>query len=874
MKENDKKVCGPGLKERLKSFVTSRSTWTFVGCVAIIVVLAFAYFYPDAVQGNVLRQHDTQQGIANGQEAVAFKAATGETTRWTNSLFSGMPTFQIAPSYPSNDLFTWLNDVMGLGLPSPSNLLAMMMLGFFILLVVMRVRMGLALIGAIAYGFSTYFIILIGAGHIWKFVTLAYIPPTIAGIVLAYRGRYLAGAAMAALFAMLQIASNHVQMTYYFLFVIVGFVVAYLAVSIKRREMKRWSIATGSLAVAAVLAVAANLPSLYNTKEYSKETMRGGHSELTQPAAQGDAVTTDGLARDYITQYSYQPSETFTLLIPNVKGGASIKPEKGENKLMSLASMDEAQQLSAEGRVDQASSVYLENMTQYFGDPEMTNGPVYVGAIIFVFFLIGCFIVKGPMKWMLLVLTVFSILLAWGRHFMGLTDLMIDYMPMYSKFRTVESILVIAEFTMPLLAVLAIERLVSSKDAWAEYRKPVIWCFVATMAVCLLGVISPGIFGSLIGEGDRNLEQAVFNMLKSQGMDSPEAIQMFSLQNPTVFSTVETLRGQLVSSDALRSLCFIAAAAILLYFYMRRKVSTLVTVAGVGVLVVADLYLVNKRYVDHESFVVKTLQVGAPIAKLPADDVILRDTAMNYRVMDIPRFNSADPSYYHKMLGGYHAAKLTRYQDLIDRHLSNFLRAEEDSADWNVINMLNARYIVDMEGNAVRNPEAMGNAWMVDEVKYVKGAAAEMDALASILPATTAVADTRFEPALGRSAAKTPGDTIFETSYAPNRLTYHSRSAKGGVAVFSEVYFPWGWTATIDGNPAEIGRVNYVLRALRLPAGEHTIVMTFDPPSLHNTVTVARVAIVVIYLLVIAAIVAAFACRRCPAKAEEGEPGK
>ena len=287
---------------------------------------------------------------------------------------------------------------------------------------------------------------------------------------------------------------------------------------------------------------------------------------------------------------------------------------------------------------------------------------------------------------------------------------------------------------------------------------------------------------------------------------------------------------------------------------------------------VADLYLVNKRYVDHESFVVKTLQVGAPIAKMPADDVILRDTAMNYRVMDIPRFNSADPSYYHKMLGGYHAAKLTRYQDLIDRHLSNFLRAEEDSADWNVINMLNARYIVDMEGNAVRNPEAMGNAWMVHEVKYVKGADAEMDALASILPATTAVADARFEPALGRSIARTPGDTIFETSYAPNRLTYHSRSAKGGVAVFSEVYFPWGWTATIDGKPAEIGRVNYVLRALRLPAGEHTIVMTFDPPSLHNTVTVARVAI--IYLLVIAAIVAAFVCRRCPAKAEEGEPGK
>lgn len=828
------------------------SVVTFIGGLAIIAIIAFAFFYPDASEGNQLRQHDMQQGIAIGQEAKAYAEQTGEVSRWTNSLFSGMPTFQISPSYPSSGLYKWINSVMGLGLPSPSSLIAMMMTGFFILLLAMRMRWYVALIGAIAYGFSSYFIIIIGAGHIWKFVTLAYIPPTIAGIVLCYKGKYLWGGALAALFAMMQIASNHVQMTYYFLFVILGVVIAFLVQAVRTRSVARWGMATGVLAVAGILAVAANSPSLYLTYEYSKETMRGRHSELTSPSASG-AQATAGLDKDYITQYSYQPSETFSLVIPNIKGGASAKPEKGRFLALNLSELPEAEKMVKEGKLDSMQQQYLSYMSQYFGDPEGTNGPVYVGALIFAFFILGCVIVRGPLKWALLVLTVFSIVLAWGRHAMVFTDIMLSIAPMYSKFRTVESILVIAEFTMPLLAVMGLQQLLTTPDAWERYRKAVIWSFGVTLLICAIGFCVPEIYGSAIADNDRQIDAYIGSALMQQGYDAATARQ-FSLQNPAIYSAVENLRLGLVSSDALRSFIIVALGGVILVAYLRRKINVGVMAAVLFVLVAGDLYTINKRYINHESFVAKQLTVGAPIAKTPADETILRDKDMNYRVMDIPRFYSADPSYYHKMIGGYHAAKLTRYQDLIDRHLSHFTQGSETDADWNVLNMLNARYIVGMDGQALRNPEAYGNAWFVDNVDYVDTPDREMAKLSEINPRLTAVADRKFESVLGKSTTVSPGDTIVETSYAPNRLTYRSHSDKGGVAVFSEVYFPWGWTATIDGKEVEIGRVNYVLRALNVPAGDHEIVMSFDPPSLHATDTLATTAIIIIYLALAAAI--------------------
>lgn len=861
--------------EKFKELLHSRRFWGFVGSIAVMAIIAVIYFYPDAIQGNVLRQHDMQQGAAIGQEAKAYAETTGISSRWTGSLFSGMPTFQISPSYPSNDLFSWLNTVMGLGLPSPANLLFMMMVGFFILLMAMRMRWYVALIGAIAYGLSSYFVIIIGAGHLWKFITLAYIPPTIAGMMLCYRGKYLGGAALTALFGMLQIAANHVQMTYYFLFVVAGIAIAFLIKAIRAKQLRTWVIGTAALAGAGMLAVGANLPSLYNTYEYSKQTMRGGHSELTRTQSADAAETTAGLDRDYITQYSYTPSESFSLLIPNIKGGASNKPEKGDNKMMSLSDLDAAKDMVNAGTISAQEASYLDYMSQYFGDPEGTNGPVYVGALIVALFILGCVIVRGPLKWALVILTALSILLALGRHFMALTDLMIDFMPMYSKFRTVESILVIAEFTMPLLAAMALQQLFTCKpeEAWERYRKPFLWSFGIVLGLCLLGIVAPGIYGDAVVERDRQIAAMISQSMSAQGADA-QTVQYFSLDNPRIYAAVESLRNSMVESDAMRSFLIVAAGMGILVLFFRRRLSAGIAVALTGIIIFGDLFMADKRYLDTESFLPRRLAQGEPFPLTDTDRAILQDTAQSYRVMNIPEFWSAAPSYRHKTIGGYHAAKLARYQDIIDRHLTHFLDGSQTDADWNVLNMLNARYIVDMAGNPMRNPEAMGNAWIVDNVTYTSGADAEMDALSKIDPARTAVADNSFKQLLGTSAPKSAGDTISLTSYAPDRLRYHASTAKGGVAVFSEVYFPWGWKATIDGKPAEIARVNYILRAIKLPAGSHTVEMWFDPDSLRNTSTAATVAIIITYLLCAGAIAAWFIGGRRKKESNPDDPAK
>lgn len=815
--------------EKLKSLFSDKRFWAVVGSIATMAFLALIYFYPDDVQGNVLQQHDTRQGLANGQEIQAYAEATGEESRWTNSLFGGMPTFQIAPSYPSNQLFSWIQSVLSLGLPSPASLIFLMMLGFFILLMTMRMRWYVSLIGAIAYGFSSYFIIIIGAGHIWKFITLAYVPPTIAGLVLAYRGRYLAGAAITALFGMLQIASNHVQMTYYFLFVVAAMAIAYLVAAIREKWMRRWVAATCSLAVAAILAFTANLPSLYNTYEYSKETIRGGHSELTSGKVEGNQ-TSDGLDRDYLTTYSYGRTETFSLLIPNIKGGATNIPMKGTNQPVVLGDLDAAKDMGYYGEISQVTSSYLQQIPQYFGEPEGTNGPVYVGALIVALFLIGCVVVKGPMKWALIVMTLFSILLALGRNFMAFTDFMIDYVPMYNKFRTPESILVIAEFTMPLLAAMGLQKLLSgdAREKWDQHKRTILLSFGIVAFFCLLGIVIPSVYGEAVTETE-----------KSMGIN----------QMPELYSAIETLRYGMVRSDSLRSLVIVALGLGALMLYYRKVVSVGVGALLIALIVVGDLFTVNKRYLNSDCFLPAPLSTDEIFTLSPADRAILTDTAMNYRVIDTQRFMSADPSYYHKSIGGYHAAKLTRYQDILDYY---FMTEGRNYA--NVLDMLNTKYVITNPSQMpVVNPTAMGNAWLVDRVDYVDTPDEEIAAIENLPLITTAIADKRFRPTLGESQQKSLGDTIYETSYAPNRLTYHVSSAKGGVAVFSEVYFPWGWHVTIDGQPAELGRVNYILRALNVPAGSHTIEMHFDPESLHTTNTAATVAIIIIYALLIAA---------------------
>lgn len=823
-KENkEQKTCGCGFR---RLFGSKGFLHSLLG-VGILLVITLVYFYPDVFEGNVLRQHDTLQGVANGQEAAAFAEATGETTRWTNSLFSGMPTFQISPSYGSSKLISTVERAYSLWLPNPANLVFIMMLGFYILMLAMRTRWYVALLGAIAYGFSSYFFIIIGAGHIWKFSTLAYVPPTIAGIILCYRGKYIGGGVLAAFFAMLQIAANHIQMTYYFLFVIVALVIAFFVEHKRANTLKKWAKATGVLAVAAVLAVGANLPSLYNTYEYSKQTMRGGHSELAVATANS---TKGGLDKDYITQWSYGISETFSLLIPNIKGGATIVPTDGRNLQTSMAEVEQVKEDYQKGKIDYQTYSNLQMFPQYFGDQPMTNGPVYVGALIFALFILGLIIVKGPVKWALFAVTVLSVALSWGHNMMWLTDWFIDHFPLYNKFRTVASILVIAEFTMPLLAALALQKIVTTPDFFKLHSKAFFGSFGISIFFCLLGMMAPSVFGSGISQ----MEADMFAEYAAQGYDlSP------------LYASLQDARMAMVSADALRSFVFLIIGAALFWLYFKNILKKEALCGALLVVVLIDMYPVDKRYLNTKSFSMKPAMAQQTIEPRPVDLQILQDTAMNYRVMDLSRFGDAMPSYFHKCIGGYHAAKLTRYQDLIDRQISK--------NNVEVLNMLNAKYLVVDDTTAHINPEALGNGWFVDKVTYVKGAQAEMAVLDTLHTAVGAVADESFRSVLGEAKTVMPGDTIIETVYKPNELHYKTISRNGGLAVFSEIYFPWGWTATVDGKEVPVGRVNYVLRALQLPAGEHTVVFRFDPQSVHTTETVAYASVVLIYLALIGA---------------------
>ncbi len=800
--------------------------------VAILLVISLAYFYPDAFEGNVLKQHDTMQGVANGHEAQQFEEQTGETTRWTNSLFSGMPTFQISPSYGSTKLITAVERAYSLWLPNPVNLVFIMMLGFYILLLAFKVRWYLALLGAIAYGFSSYFFIIIGAGHIWKFSTLAYVPPTIAGIVLCYRGRLLGGGALAAFFATLQLAANHPQMTYYFLFVIVALVIAYFVDAWRKHEVARWGKATGVLAVAAMAALCANITSLYNTYEYSKQTMRGGHSEI-EAATPSANSTKGGLDKDYITQWSYGKSETFSLLIPTIKGGATLIPTHGENVPTSVADIESVKEKEKKGELDYGTVQNLGIFQQYFGDQPLTNGPVYVGALIFALSLLGITIVRGPVKWALVVVTILSIFLAWGHNMMWFTDWCIDFFPKDNKIRTVSSILVIAEFTMPLLAVLALQKIVTTPDFFKRYALHFYAAFGLSIFFCLLAAVLPTAFGGAI----RADEVALKIEYEHHGYDLS-----------SLYIALEQARLSLVSADALRSFFILAIGLVLFWLYFKNYLSRKWFCTAVTVLVLVDMFAIDKRYLNTNSFSPKPLFTSNQIEPRPVDEMILQDKDPNYRVWDRSRFGDAMPSYFHKTIGGYHAAKLSRYQDLI-----TYQQLDGQNPNLNVVNMLNAKYVILDDTTAVRNPGALGNAWFVDTIGYVDGAKAEMTALNTLNTAKAAVADRRFEAALGAASPIAPGDTIVETSYKPNELRYRSKSAKGGLAVFSEVYFPWGWQATIDGKEAEIGRVNYVLRALKVPAGNHEIVFRFDPQSIHASETIAYVAILLVYLSMIVA---------------------
>ena len=708
--------------------------------ILAFVLLSFAYFFPADIENRILFQHDTAAGAGAGQEVKEYYEQTGERSRWTNSLFGGMPMYQIAPSYDSTKSLQWVQKAYQLFLPDYVCLTFMLMLGFYILLRVFGIPVWLAGLGGIMWAFSSYFFILISAGHIWKFITLAYVPPTIAGIVLAYRGKLLWGGILTALFVALQITSNHVQMSYYFFFVILFFVGAYFEKAWRTKTLPQFFKASAVLIVAALVGIAANVSNLYHTYAYSKETMRG-KSELVQT---GDAAkqTSSGLDRDYITQWSYGIDETLTLLVPNFKGGASAALSQSETAMSKANPM--------------YSSLY-GSLTQYFGTQPMTSGPVYVGAFVLFLFVLGCFIVKGPLKWALIGATFFSIVLSWGKNFMPLTDFFIDYVPLYNKFRAVSSILVIAEFTIPLLAIFALKRLLEEPEILKQEKKPLGISLLLTAGIALLLAIAPGSIGS--GYVPAQEAQMLQNAVNQQMIPANEL--------SGILANLGEMRAELVSSDALRSFIIIGIGCSLLWLYASGKLRSSLTIAGITILCLADMWGVNKRYLNDAQFVPHSIRTET-FTKTNTDELILQDTSLDYRVLNFATstFDDNNTSYWHKSVGGYHPAKLRRYQEMIEHHISPEMQAaykaiataggEMDSVDANkfrILNMLNTKYFIFPAGQQrqtvpILNPHTYGNAWFVNKVQYVNNANEEIDALDSIIPTETAVVDARFKDVL------------------------------------------------------------------------------------------------------------------------------
>ena len=807
--------------------------------ILAFIVISFIYFFPAITEDRILFQHDTVAGAGAGQEAKEYYERTGERTRWTNALFGGMPTYQMSPSYDSTEPLTFVQKVYHLFLPNYVWLTFIIMLGFYILLRAFGIPAWLAGLGGIIWGFSSYFFILIAAGHIWKFITLAYIPPTIAGIVLAYRKKYLLGGIITALFMAMQILSNHVQMTYYFLFVILFMVGAFFEDAWRKKELPQFFKATGVLIVAGLIGVSINLSNLYHTYEYSKETMRG-KSELKYEGAAAKQ-TSSGLNRDYITQWSYGIGETFSLLVPNVKGGASVPLSRSEK------AMEKANPMY--------SSLYSQ-LTQYFGDQPMTSGPVYVGAFVLMLFILGCFIVKGPMKWALLGATIFSILLSWGKNFMGLTDFFIDYIPMYNKFRAVSSILVIAEFTIPLLAILTLKEILTKPELLKEKLKYIYISFGLTGGLALLFAIAPRLFFPTYIPG--NEMAALQNALPADQL-SP------------IIANLEEMRVHLFTSDAWRSFFIVTIGTLLLLAYNAKKLKATWTVAAIALLCLGDMWSVNKRYLYDEQFIPKSEQT-ATFRKTQTDELILQDPSLDYRVLNFAgnTFEENNTSYWHKSVGGYHAAKLRRYQEMIDHHIAKEMQAayqevataggqmdSVNAAKFPVLNMLNTKYFIFPAGQQgqtvpIENPYTFGNAWFIDKIQYVNNANEEIDAIGQVDLQQTAIVDSKFKEALKgvNEGYKDSLSTIRLTSYEPNQLVYETSSPQDGIVVFSEIYYP-GWTATIDGKPADIARADYILRAMNVPAGKHTIEMRFDPQSLHITEGIAYGAMALLLVGVI-----------------------
>ena len=787
--------------------------------LALVLFIGLALIYCKPVlSGKVLQSGDNTNAICNQQNGHY-----GEYSWWNGSLFSGMPSYQIGGGvYKSNQVLSVVNHVIYRDMNNPVWVLFYYFLCFFILLRCFGVKPSLSIAGAIAIALSSYFLVIIAAGHYTKTTTLTFIPLVMGGFYLIYRKRYWLGAIFVTLFTCLGL-TDHPQMAYY-IFLMMG--LCFLAELVIHAREKRWKdfvLATVIFLASLGIGIGTTSSSIFANAEYTRETMRGGHSDLVREGDAAEDANTNGLDIAYATQWSYGIDESFSFLIPGFKGGSSVYPLGPSSNTYKMA--------RTMGIPAKAAQDFVRAIPMYWGDQPFTAGNVYMGAIVCFLFLLGCLIVPGPYKWALILSTLFSVMLAWGSNCMWLTEFFFKYFPFYNKFRAVSSILIVAEFAMPLLGFLALKALTDGTVTREKAKKSILTASGITAGLCLFFALFGKSIYSFIGPGD----------------------DAFAGQLPVkIYDAIVADRAALLTGDAWRSFLFIVAAAVLIFMYNEKKLKLVPLAAGLGVLILADMWPVDKRYFNDSNFVSPKAR-QAVFDKQPWEEILLQDPDPHFRIMNLTTntFNESRSNYWLKSVGGYHAAKLRRYQDLIDEHLSQ--------GNMPVIGMLNAKYLIVPDENnqptPQLNPYALGNAWFVGDILVVDNANQESDALNTIDLENTAVVDRQFavfvkDPHPGIA----PDASVELTYFRPKKVEYDSHSSADGTIVFSEIYYPYGWKASIDGQPVDHFRANYTLRALNVPAGDHHITFIFDPDSVRKGDTIALTCIIAMYLLILAAI--------------------
>lgn len=786
------------------------------------VLVSLIYFYP-VLQGKQLYQSDIAQYTGMAKEQNDFRAETKEEPFWTNSAFGGMPTYQLGANYP-NDAVGGLDDVLRF-LPRPADYLFLYFLGFYGLLLVLKVDPLKAFFGALAFGFSTYLIIILGVGHNAKAHAIAYMPMVVAGVILVFRRKYILGGLVTMIAGALEINANHFQMTYYLLFLLLAIGIYFLYKYIKEKDFKGFLVSIGVFAVAGILAIGANATSLMATAEYADFSMRG-KSELTFNPDGSKNTTTSAMTYDYITEYSYGIAESLNLIAPRLFGGSNSEKLGADSHVYEFITEKGASPEEAKGFAESYGYTY-------WGDQPIVAAPAYIGAVVFFLCVLALFHDKRKIKYAFLAGAIFSLLLSWGKNFPALTDFFIHFVPMYDKFRAVSSIQVVLELCIPVLAIMGLQSFFQSEKD--EQWKSLKWSGIVSLDLIAILFLAKGMF-DFAGPMDGRMEE-MFNQSGGPTFGT-DFIQALKLD-----------RKNLYTSDLLRSGLLILITAGFLWLYIKNKLSHTITVILIGLFMVGDLFFVDKKYVDSTGFV-SAREVREPFQPTQSDQQILRDTT-HYRVYEVEGRLQARTSYFHKSLSGYSAVRPRRIEQLFDYQIAK--------NNLNVLNMLNTKYVIQVDEKGqeypIINPDANGNAWFVKSVKFVDSPDAEMKALDKLDTKNEAVVNNKeFKVAIANSYVKDTTSSIVATVYKPNHIRYVSNNPNKGLAVFSEIYYPKGWNVTIDGKETEHFRADYTLRALEIPAGKHTIEFKFEPQVVKTGSTITLISSIIMLLLLLGGI--------------------